>query len=249
MLGPGSFSTMKQVMPSGVLAASATTPARSPLVTHIFVPSMMYSSPSGVALQRSACGVAAGVGLGQRERRPLLAGGHPRQQPLALLVGAVPRDERGGDRVGVEHAGERHPAGRQLLDEPGVGDGVEVEAAVLLGDAAAEQPEGLHLLDQRLRVLVGVLELRGDGQHVLLDERADGGDELVGREPGSVAVVMVADCMTSHIGSAAKRPERGMYDAFDRGAHCDRDHRFPRNRGQSLGASAQQSSSWSPATR
>ena len=38
--GPGSFSTMKQVMPSGVRAARATIPALSPLVTHILVPSM-----------------------------------------------------------------------------------------------------------------------------------------------------------------------------------------------------------------
>ena len=53
-LGPGSFSMMKQVMPSGVLAARATTSARSPLVTHILVPLTMYSSPSGVALQRRA---------------------------------------------------------------------------------------------------------------------------------------------------------------------------------------------------
>ena len=53
--GPGSFSTMKHVMPSGVLAASATSSARSPLVTHIFVPLTMYSSPSGTALQRMAC--------------------------------------------------------------------------------------------------------------------------------------------------------------------------------------------------
>ena len=51
---PGSFSTMKQVMPSGVLAARATMAARSPLVTHIFVPLMTYSSPSGAALQRIA---------------------------------------------------------------------------------------------------------------------------------------------------------------------------------------------------
>ena len=41
-------------MPSGVLAASATSPARSPLVTHIFVPSITYSSPSGFARQRRA---------------------------------------------------------------------------------------------------------------------------------------------------------------------------------------------------
>ena len=45
---------MKQVMPSGVLAARATMPDRSPLVTHILVPSITYSSPSGVALQRRA---------------------------------------------------------------------------------------------------------------------------------------------------------------------------------------------------
>ena len=51
---PGRFSTMKQVTPSGVRAASATMPDRSPFVTHILVPSITYSSPSGVALQRSA---------------------------------------------------------------------------------------------------------------------------------------------------------------------------------------------------
>ncbi len=48
-VGPGCFSTMKHVMPSSVRAASATIPARSPLVTHIFVPLITYSSPSRVA--------------------------------------------------------------------------------------------------------------------------------------------------------------------------------------------------------
>ena len=38
--GPGSFSTMKQVIPSGATAAKATMLARSPLVTHILVPSI-----------------------------------------------------------------------------------------------------------------------------------------------------------------------------------------------------------------
>jgi hypothetical protein len=53
--GPGSFSTQKAVIfPSGVRASSMTRDERSPLVTHILVPSMTYSSPSGVALQRSA---------------------------------------------------------------------------------------------------------------------------------------------------------------------------------------------------
>ena len=38
-------------MPSSVRAASATTPARSPLVTHALVPLSTYSSPSRRALQ------------------------------------------------------------------------------------------------------------------------------------------------------------------------------------------------------
>ncbi len=37
-------------MPSSVRTARATTPARSPLVTHIFVPVTTYSSPSRTAL-------------------------------------------------------------------------------------------------------------------------------------------------------------------------------------------------------
>ena len=51
------------------------------------------------------------------------------------------------DRVRVEDARQRHPAVGQLLHQPGVGERVEPEAAVLLGDAGAEQAERLHLLD------------------------------------------------------------------------------------------------------
>ena len=40
---------MKHEMPSSVRAASATMPARSPFVTHIFVPLITYSSPSRTA--------------------------------------------------------------------------------------------------------------------------------------------------------------------------------------------------------
>jgi hypothetical protein len=61
---------MKQVMPSGVRAASATIEARSPLVTHILVPSMTYSSPSGWALQRRAA-VSLPASGSLRESAPL----------------------------------------------------------------------------------------------------------------------------------------------------------------------------------
>ena len=49
-VGPGSFSTTNVEMPSSVRATSATSAARSPLVTHALVPSTMYSSPSRTAL-------------------------------------------------------------------------------------------------------------------------------------------------------------------------------------------------------
>ena len=44
--GPGSFSTMKAVMPSSARAASRTMEARSPLVTQALLPLRTYSSPS-----------------------------------------------------------------------------------------------------------------------------------------------------------------------------------------------------------
>ncbi len=46
---PGSFSTMKHVMPSSVRAARAMSPARWPFVTHVLVPVITYSSPSRTA--------------------------------------------------------------------------------------------------------------------------------------------------------------------------------------------------------
>ena len=123
--------------------------------------------------------VAARVGLGQRERGAHLASRHLRQQLLALRVGAEPLDQVGGDRVRVEHAGERHPPVRQLLHQPGIRQHVELEPAVLLGDASAEEAERLHLLDHRLGIPVGVLVLGRVGDDVLAHPLANRGDELV----------------------------------------------------------------------
>ena len=172
---------MKQVMPSGVLAASATTPARSPLVTHIFVPSRMYSSPSGVALHRMACVSLPASGSDSENAARTSPVAMRGSQLLALLVGAEPLDQVGRDGVGVEHAGERHPPVRQLFHQPGVGEHVELEAAVLLGDARPEDPERLHLLDHRLGVAVRVLVLGRVRDDVLAHPLANGGDELVGQ--------------------------------------------------------------------
>ena len=58
--------------------------------------------------------------------------------------------------MGVDDAGDRDPAARELLDDHRVGRQVEPHPAVLLGDRDPEQPELLHLLDDRLRELVRV---------------------------------------------------------------------------------------------
>ncbi len=47
-------------------------------------------------------------------------------------------------------------------------------------DGCAEETELGHALHDRSGVLVGVLELDGDGQHLLLHEPAHRGDDLVG---------------------------------------------------------------------
>ena len=117
--------------------------------------------------------VGAQLGLGEAERGADLAGRHPRQQPLALLVGAELHQQVGADEVRVDHARDRDPAARELLDDHRVGRQVEPHPAVLLGDRDPEQPELLHLLDDRLRELVRVVVVLGVRDDLLVDELAD----------------------------------------------------------------------------
>ena len=73
----------------------------------------------------------------------------------------------------VDDAGDRDPAARELLDDHRVGRQVEPHPAVLLGDRDPEQPELLHLLDDRLRELVRAVVVLGLGDDLLVDELAD----------------------------------------------------------------------------
>ena len=75
--------------------------------------------------------------------------------------------------MGVDDAGDRDPAARELLDDHRVGGEVEPHAAVLLGDRHAEQAELLHLLDDGLGELVLVVVLLGDRDDLLVDELVD----------------------------------------------------------------------------
>src|SRR3954452_6062842 len=96
--------------------------------------------------------VGAQLGLGERERGADLAGRHARQVLLLLLVAAVLQQQVRADEVRVDHAADRDPAARQLLDDHDVGRQVEAEAPELLRDGDAEEAELLQLLDDLGRV-------------------------------------------------------------------------------------------------
>ena len=104
-------------------------------------------------------------------------------------------EERRGHRVRVDDAGEAHPPVRELLDDPDVGQEIEAEAAVRLGDGHAEEPELAHLVDDLRREAVLPFELGGDGGHLLVDEAPDRVDDLLAH-----VVVCVFHCEndTSH---------------------------------------------------
>ena len=170
-VGPGSFSTMNAEMPSSVRAASATMPARSPFVTHALVP-LTRTRRRRARPCRRCCGCRcrrrARTATARRAARPWPSTGSQRcfcsSVPWAMIsVAAI---------VWVLTMPVRliHPYG-QLLDDADVGQQVEAEPAVGLGDRDAEQPQLAHLLDDVGREPVLVLELRGDGDDLRATKR------------------------------------------------------------------------------
>ena len=82
--------------------------------------------------------------------------------------------------MGVEYAGEAHPAAGELDADAGVALEAEVESAVLLGNLDGEEPHLGHAVDEGLGVLVGVFVLAGDGLDLAVHPDADVGDDLLG---------------------------------------------------------------------
>ena len=109
---------------------------------------------------RQVARVAPRVRFRERQTPAHLAARHARQPAGLLLLGAVMHDEVRGDRVRVDDSRERHPAVGKLFDHADVREQIEPEPAVSLGDRDPEEPERLHVLDDGLRILVGVLHLR-----------------------------------------------------------------------------------------
>ena len=178
---PGSFSTISAVMPAcggsaagSVFTSSAMSPARAPLVTHIFCPLMTSSSPSRravVRIARTSEPASGSVIMKQQRRSPAAIVG---RYLLPLLVRAVAGQHATHDVHAVDDAGDRHPASRKLCDCERVGRQIEPEATVLLRDAHAEQAHLAQALHDLFGVLVACLEVMGDRDDLAVDEVAHG---------------------------------------------------------------------------
>ena len=165
------------------------------------------SSPSRLARVRIDAGVAAGVGLGQPEAAEHLAGGHPRQPLLLLLLGAP-----AVDRVHRQRALHGHEAAQPRVDglQLAAGDAVRrrghPRAAVAL-EVHAEQPELAErrpeVVGQRARVVpvgdVGRELGVGEGAHRVADvallgaQQAVDGEEVMGVDAGTLPRARPAD--------------------------------------------------------
>ena len=114
-------------------------------------------------------GVGAGVGLGDCEAALLLARGEAGEKAILLLLGAVLVDDPAVDHVGVDDAGETHPAARNLLDHGRVGLEREPESSVRLGEGDPEDAHLAHVCVDLGGELARVLQLGGVGDDLFVD--------------------------------------------------------------------------------
>ncbi len=79
--------------------------------------------------------------------------------------------------MAAHRPGQAHPSPGELLGNLRVAGSGHGDFAVGLRDGKAEDAQPLHLLDELLRVLVGVLKLARDRSYVPVNEIGDGVDD------------------------------------------------------------------------
>ena len=147
-------------------------------VDHVVVPARLPVPLHSLGPGADRRDIRAHARLRHGEGAAHVAGRHPGQEVLLLLLCAVLADHVGDDEVGVDDARHRHPAAGDLLHHQRVGEQRLAQAAVLLGNGQPEQAELLHPLDDLGRVLVLVLKLAGDRDDLLVDELPHRGEDV-----------------------------------------------------------------------
>ena len=79
-------------------------------------------------------------------------------------------NEVGSNEVGVDHTGDTHPPAGQFLDAQSVRQQRLPQPAVVGRNHQTEKTHRTHLIDDGLRVGIGVLEIVGVGNYFLVDE-------------------------------------------------------------------------------
>jgi len=112
------------------------------LVIHCLLPFRIQSFPCRFAVVRIAAGVRAEVGLGQAETADRLAGRHPGDPAVLLLLRAEGVDRIHDERaLDGDEAAEPGVAAFQLLHDETVGDAAQAGQAVLV-ETGREEVQG-----------------------------------------------------------------------------------------------------------
>ena len=167
------FSTMKpRISPSSVRAQTMAMSAIVPFVIHILVPLRIQSEPSRRAWVRIVPGIGAGVGLGEAEAADHLAGVHPRQPLLLLLLRAPAPDREHRERaLHRDDAADARVARLELEAGEAVGDGARAGEAVAV-EVHPEEAELRELLDHLAREDAPLEPVADLGHDLLADELA-----------------------------------------------------------------------------
>ena len=176
-----SVGTMKAPIPLAPRRSSAasvrtmvtTTSPKPPLVTQALAPFRIHPPSTLRALGSHPRGVGAGVGLGERKGAQHLPARHGAQPALLLRVGAVGQDHLRGERVVHAHRhGHGGVAARDLFQRDHVGQGVQRQPVVLLGEQHPQKAQLAQLLDDLAGKVRLAVPLLGVGPQLVLGELA-----------------------------------------------------------------------------
>jgi hypothetical protein len=138
--------------------------------------SLIILAPGG-GLQRA--GIRADVGLGEAERADDLSGGKPGQIARLLRRRAVDDDAlRANAVIGADQRAECRRGLAQAKGDLDLLRHRQAEAAILLRNGKAEQPEFPHLRDDGLGNAVLLRDLRLQRRQTLIDEALDRIEQL-----------------------------------------------------------------------